>query len=66
MGIVVAHCIGVCFVVGSGLTLVYFRPFLVDRSAPNRCDREGRVLLFSHQPPAQDMGDLRHAEYANP
>jgi ectoine hydroxylase-related dioxygenase (phytanoyl-CoA dioxygenase family) len=31
--------------------VVFFGPFLVHRSAPNRSDRERRALLWSYQPP---------------
>jgi len=36
--------------VGAG-SVVFFGPFLVHRSAPNRSDRERRALLWSYQPP---------------
>jgi hypothetical protein len=46
-------------------SVVYFGPFLVHRSAPNRSDRERRALLFSYQPPgAPDMRDLLRATFA--
>jgi ectoine hydroxylase len=47
-------------------SVVYFGPFLVHRSAPNRSERERRALLFSYQPPgAPDMRDLLRAYYAS-
>ena len=46
-------------------SVVYFGPFLVHRSAPNRSARERRALLFSYQPPgAPDMRDLLRDYYA--
>jgi len=40
-------------------SVVYFGPFLVHRSGPNRSDRERRALLFSYQPPGcPDMREL--------
>jgi len=48
-------------------SVVYFGPYLVHRSAPNRSDRERRALLFSYQPPgAPDMRDLLRAAFATP
>jgi ectoine hydroxylase-related dioxygenase (phytanoyl-CoA dioxygenase family) len=47
-------------------SVVYFGPFLVHRSAPNRSERERRALLFSYQPQgAPDMRDLLRAYYGS-
>ena len=45
-------------------SVVYFGPFLVHRSAPNRSERERRALLFSYQPAgAPDIRDLLRDSY---